>query len=173
MRLSSGSSKPHESVERRHFHRCQLKIGRLCTCAPQSISSQAEPTDGTILTQIRLPPLERAGLRWTTLVVLPQITPCADRCVPQLLARTGRRRLLGQQRTSVVDGGSSTEFLSYSLSPTMLTQPRTRWRIRCHLRTPCQGRFGGCSPLFFIVPHLFWCSSARQRTPWRWAGSLS
>ena len=24
--------------------------------------------------------------------------------------------------------------------------------------------FGGCSPLFFLVPHLFWRSSARLRT---------
>jgi hypothetical protein len=83
--------------------------------------------------------------------------------VPQLFARTGHRRFLGQQPTSVVDGGWSTEFLLYSLSPTMLTQPRARWRIRCQLRTTSHGPFRWLLP-HSLSPAFSWRFVERQRT---------
>ena len=68
-------------------------------------------------------------------------TRCADRCVPQLLARTGRHRLLGQQRDWVVN------IFILIFRAGDAHEPRPRWRIRCHSRMPCETRFRRLFPI--------------------------
>jgi hypothetical protein len=43
-------------------------------------------------------------------------------------------------------------------------EPKARWRTRCQPRMLRQGRFRRPFSIVFLVPHLFWRSSARQRT---------
>ena len=68
-------------------------------------------------------------MRWTAVPIAlkPQLKVDGDKPVSApLLNGTGNQ-----------DGGWSTEFLLYSLSPAMLTN-RARWRIRYHSQTPAR-----------------------------------
>jgi hypothetical protein len=52
-------------------------------------------------------------------------------------------------------------------SKSLCSLPVSRWRIRCHSRTPVRNTISAFRrpfPIVLLFPHLFWRSRARQRT---------
>src|SRR5216684_7829474 len=84
---------------------------------------------------------------------------------PNCWARTDRHRLLGRQRTSVVDGGwSTTQFSLQFFGPAMLTNFELDAELDVIHERPCEARFRRLFPHNSFSPSLFWPSTARQRT---------
>src|ERR1700692_1308749 len=101
-------------------------------------------------------------MRWTAvpIVLKPQLKVDGDRPVSApLLNGTGNQ-----------DGGWSTEFLLYSLSPAMLTNLELDGELDVIHERPCEARFQRLFPIILLVPNSFWPSRARQRTSVRRGG---
>src|ERR1700692_4462021 len=108
------------------------------------MSSQAEPTDCTILTHVRLPLLGRAGLP----------------CYSSALCRSWTMFLA----LFVARAPTGLSFHFIPSGPAMLTNLELDGELDVIHERPCESRFPRLFPIILLVPHLFWPSSARQRT---------